>query len=149
MAQPRFGRTCSCNPPGDSSRRLGSERETRRRGSRFDAIVTLDQTRDLMKASPSRHRPIGSGNRSRQTLRGRGQGGQCPAERLDGQIAVVPALLRARWKKPSQWTCPVPGIPRSFSETWTWIVSAAHDAIACAWSFSSMCAWKLSYIILQ
>ena len=38
-------------------------------------------------------------------------------------------------------------MPRSFSETWTWIVSAAHEAMAAAWSFSSMWAWKLSYII--
>ncbi len=66
------------------------------------------------------------------------------------RVAVVAGRLDARPEAESQLTCrQCPGTPRSFSETWTWMVSILHGLRwAAAWFFSSMLAWKLSYIIL-
>jgi len=46
-----------------------------------------------------------------------------------------------------QAICPVPGVERSFSERCTWTRTSEHARSAVAGSFSSMCAWNVSYII--
>src|SRR5213594_3914141 len=46
-----------------------------------------------------------------------------------------------------QFTAPFPGVLRSFSETCTWIRTSAQPDSASVMSFSSMLAWKVSYIM--
>ena len=48
-----------------------------------------------------------------------------------------------------QCTCPVPGVPRSFSLMCTCTMLSAAPTIAWLMSFSSMLAWKVSYIMRQ
>ncbi len=48
-----------------------------------------------------------------------------------------------------QRTLPEPGVLRSFSETWTWARQSFRARMAAGVFFSSMCEWKVSYIILQ
>jgi hypothetical protein len=48
---------------------------------------------------------------------------------------------------PPQCTCPLPGVERSFSERCTWTSTSLQARIASRGLFSSIWAWKVSYII--
>ena len=81
-------------------------------------------------------------------LRCGGELGQRVAERLDHDPAVI-ADLGERVEGGVPWTCPLPGVPRWFSDAWKWTSTSAHEISAVRGSFSSMWAWNVSYIIRQ
>ena len=100
-----------------------------------------------MRASPLVYTSSGAGNRSRQTLRRRGQVGQGPAERLDDHPAVVADFRRARERLVP---VDVAGAGRAAVVLADVDVDeAARRSISMVGpiAFSSMFAWKVSYIV--
>ncbi len=88
-----------------------------------------------LSSTPTPRRPA----RSRRRTAAARRAAPPQAKGLDRHPAVVARLFQ-RSKVVVQSTCPVPGVPRSFSEIWTWIVSAWQLRIARRRSCSSMLA---------
>ena len=78
---------------------------------------------------------------------GGGEGGQGAAERLDRQVAVVAARLQARPERRPSRPGRCRGCPGRSPRRGRGSSRPRTRRSPRAWSFSSMCAWKLSYII--
>src|SRR5438876_1233679 len=74
------------------------------------------------------------------------------AAKIDGEKASIVSeplywMVLSAANVSFQFTAPFPGVLRSFSETCTWIRTSAQRDSASVMSFSSMLAWKVSYIM--
>ena len=132
----------------------GWRREKPRDGSPGARVAQSMQTAQPVLSTPPaldegdalRVDVLGAGEQVAPDPRGRGEVRQ---RRPNASIISQPSYLTSLsvLNVASQFTCPVPGVPRSFSLMWTWASTGATVRIAAAGSFSSMWAWKVSYIV--